>query len=77
MHINIIPKLPLKISPILSFVLTLNVDFMDMQDNAKDYDIEALTGNESEYIEMVNENFFIQFIFYLDQVQQYNLFFWI
>ncbi|KAI8537670.1 hypothetical protein RHMOL_Rhmol09G0042000 [Rhododendron molle] len=25
---------------------------MDMQDNAKDYDIEALTGNESEYIEM-------------------------
>ncbi|KAI8537667.1 hypothetical protein RHMOL_Rhmol09G0042000 [Rhododendron molle] len=27
-------------------------DFMDMQDNAKDYDIEALTGNESEYIEM-------------------------
>lgn len=53
MHINIIPKLPLKISPILSFVLILNVDFMDMQDNAKDYDIEALTGNESEYIEMV------------------------
>ncbi|KAF7150333.1 hypothetical protein RHSIM_Rhsim02G0173400 [Rhododendron simsii] len=25
---------------------------MEMQDNANDYDIEALTGNESEYIEM-------------------------
>ena len=31
-----------------------------MQDNAKEYDIEALTGHESEYIEMVNEGFFVQ-----------------
>lgn len=32
---------------------------MEMQDNANDYDIEALTGNESEYIEMVIENFLL------------------
>jgi len=29
-----------------------------MQNNAKDYDIEVLTGNESEYIEMVSVAFF-------------------
>lgn len=32
---------------------------MEMQDNANNYDIEALTGNESEYIEMVIENFLL------------------
>ena len=36
-------------------VYFLMADFNKMQDNPQNYDIEELTGNESEVIEMVNQ----------------------